>query len=286
MPRFVPSEFLRAVDQYKVTTTQMVPVMFRRLLAGPKEERDRYDLSSLHAIVHAAAPCPADLKAEIIDWLGPIVYEYYGGSEGGAWTYATSEESLAHPGTVGKPWRDCRVAIVDPATREEVPAGETGMVYGRPGRFWPDFTYIANDEKRREIAWDDYFTVGDIGHVDDDGFLYLSDRANDMVISGGVNIYPAEIEASLHNLDGVEDVAVFGIPDPDMGEALAAHVQPVEGANLTEDDIRRHVRETLAAYKVPKVVVFEEKLPREDTGKLFKRRIKAPYWEGTQRISG
>lgn len=286
MPRFIPTEFLRMVDQYKITSTQMVPVMFRRLLAVPKEERDRYDLSSLKAIVHAAAPCPADLKEAIIDWLGPIIYEYYGGSEGGAWTYATSEDSLARPGTVGKAWRDCQVKILDPATDEELPPGETGVVYGKPGGFWPDFTYIANDEKRRDIARGDFFTVGDIGHLDDDGYLFLSDRANDMVISGGVNIYPAEIEASLHNLDGVEDVAVFGIPDPEMGEALAAHIQPRAGAELTEDDVRRHVRETLAAYKVPKVVVFEEKLPREDTGKLFKRRIKSQYWEGKQRISG
>lgn len=286
MPRFVPTEFMRLVDQYKITSTQMVPVMFRRLLAVPKEERDKYDMSSLKAIVHAAAPCPPDLKEAMIDWLGPIIFEYYGGSEGGAWTYATSADSLAHPGTVGRPWRDCEVKILDAATDDEVPTGETGMVYGRSGGFWPDFTYIGNDEKRREIARDKFFTVGDIGHVDEERFLYLSDRANDMVISGGVNIYPAEIEATLHNLDGVEDVAVFGIPDDDMGEALAAHIQPRDGVELTEDDVRQHVRDTLAAYKMPKVVVFEEKLPREDTGKLFKRRLKAQYWEGKQRISG
>ncbi|WP_106847809.1 AMP-binding protein [Blastococcus sp. Marseille-P5729] len=286
MPRFIPTEFLRMVDQYKIASTQMVPVMFRRLLAVPEEERSQYDLSSLKAIVHAATPCPADLKAAMIDWLGPIIFEYYGGSEGGAWTYATSEDSLARPGTVGKAWRDCEIKILDPATDEEVPTGETGIVYGKPGGFWPDFTYIANDEKRRDIARGKFFTVGDIGHVDAEGFLYLSDRANDMVISGGVNIYPAEIEASLHNLEGVEDVAVFGIPDPDMGEALAAHIQPRAGVALTEDDVRRHVRDSLAAYKVPKVIVFEERLPREDTGKLFKRRLKAQYWEGTDRISG
>lgn len=285
MPRFDPVEFMRMVDEYKITSTQMVPVMFRRLLAVPKEERDKYDLSSLKAIVHAAAPCPADLKEAMIDWLGPIIYEYYGGSEGGAWTFATSEDSLAHPGTVGKPWRDCQIRILGPDD-EEVPTGEEGMVYGKSGGFWPDFTYIGNDEKRRDIARGDFFTVGDIGHVDEEGYLYLSDRANDMVISGGVNIYPAEIEASLHNLNGVQDVAVFGIPDPDMGEALAAHIELVEGAQLTEDEIREHVKNTLASYKSPKVVVFEDRLPREDTGKLFKRRLKARYWEGKSRIGG
>ncbi|MFV0534213.1 MAG: AMP-binding protein [Cumulibacter sp.] len=285
MPRFDPIEFMRMVDEYKIMTTQMVPVMFRRLLAVPKAEREKYDLSSLKAVVHVAAPCPPDLKEAMIDWLGPIIYEYYGGSEGGAWTYVTSAESLAHPGTVGKPIGECQIKILGPDD-EEVPTGEEGMIYGYSGPNWAEFTYIGNEEKRREISRGEFFTVGDIGYVDAEGYLYLSDRANDMVISGGVNIYPAEIEASLHNLLGIEDVAVFGIPDKEMGEALAAHVQLVEGASMSEDDVRRHVRETLAGYKVPKVVVFEEKLPREDTGKLFKRRLKAQYWEGKTRING
>ena len=285
MPRFDPVEFMRMVDEYKITSTQMVPVMFRRLLAVPKKERDKYDLSSLKAIVHAAAPCPADLKEAMIDWLGPIIYEYYGGSEGGAWTFADSADSLKYPGTVGKAWRDCQIKILGPDD-EEVPTGEEGMVYGKSGGFWPDFTYIGNDEKRRDIARGEFFTVGDIGYVNEEGYLFLSDRANDMVISGGVNIYPAEIEASLHNLEGIEDVAVFGIPDPDMGEALAAHIQLVEGARVSEEQVREHVQNTLANYKTPKVIVFEDKLPREDTGKLFKRRLKAKYWEGKSRISG
>lgn len=285
MPRFIPTEFLRMVEQYRIVSVQMVPVMFRRLLDVPKEERDKYDLSSLKYVVHAAAPCPPDLKEAMIDWLGPIIYEYYGGSEGGAWTRVNSEEARAHPGTVGREWRDNQIAIIGPDD-QEVPAGETGMVYGRSGGFWPEFTYLHNDQKRRDISRGDFFTLGDIGHVDEEGYLYLSDRANDMVISGGVNIYPAEIEASLHNLDGVRDVAVFGIPDEQMGEALAAHLELEDGAQLSEDDVRTFVRENLAAYKVPKVVVFEDKLPREDTGKLFKRRIKEQYWTGAQRISG
>ncbi|MEO6955718.1 MAG: AMP-binding protein [Antricoccus sp.] len=285
MPRFTAMDFLRTVDKYKIQSTHMVPVMFRRLLDVPEQERAKFDLSSLEAIIHAAAPCPPDLKEAMIDWLGPIIWEYYGGSEGGAWVMCDSAEALAHRGTVGKPWAGSQIKILDPAG-DEVANGDEGMIYGRPGDFWPDFTYIANDEKRREIANGEFFTVGDIGYQDDEGFLFLSDRANDMVISGGVNIYPQEIEACLHNLDGVEDVAVFGIPDERMGETLAAHVQLREGASLSEDDVRSFVREHLAAYKIPKVVVFEQKLPREDTGKLFKRRLKAKYWEDGKRISG
>lgn len=165
------------------------------------------------------------------------------------------------------------------ADGNDAPVGEDGDIYLRPFSAWPDFTYLGDDAKRRGMEIDGYVTVGDIGHVDADGFLYLSDRRNDMIISGGVNIYPAEIEAVILGLDGVADAAVFGIPDPEFGEAIAAHIQPDPGATLTEDDVRRHVEVRLARFKVPKVVVFEESLPREDTGKLFKRRLKAPYWE-------
>jgi len=281
MPKFDPEEFLRLIAQYQADSVQVVPTMFTRLLRLPAETRAKYDVSSLEAVVHAAAPCPPDVKRAMIDWLGPIVREYYGGSEGGIWVDCDSAEWLAHPGTVGKPVLDAAIKILGPDLRE-VPAGETGAIYGRSPTAWPDFTYIGNDAKRREIdAGEGFVTVGDIGRVDEDGFLYLSDRANDMVISGGVNIYPAEIEAALSGLDGVADAAVFGIPDPDMGEALAAHVELLPGSGLTEDDIRDYVRGTLANYKAPKVVVFEQQLPREDSGKLFKRRLKAPYWEKT-----
>lgn len=182
---------------------------------------------------------------------------------------------------MGRPVDDAAIRILDPAMKE-VPAGETGLVYGRSPSAWPDFTYLGDDARRREIdAGDGFITIGDLGHVDDDGYLYLSDRQGDMVISGGVNIYPAEIEACLQNLAGVADAAVFGVPDPDLGETLAAHVEPLPGATLTDDDVRRHVARHLAKYKVPAVVVFEERLPREDSGKLFKRRLKARYWPGT-----
>lgn len=284
MPRFDPEGFLRLIDEFKVDTVQMVPTMFRRLLALPEDVRASYDLSSLKAIVHAAAPCPPDLKKAMIDWVGPIVHEYYGGSEGGAWVMCDSAEALAHPGTVGRPMRDADIKILGP-DGAEVPAGESGLIYGRPFTGWPDFTYIGNDEKRRSIEVDGYITVGDIGHVDTDGYLYLSDRANDMVIQGGVNVYPAEVEASIFRIPGVSDVAVFGIPDVDLGEVLAAHLVIEDGAAITAESVREHVRSDLAKYKVPRVVVFEESLPREDSGKLFKRRLREKYWREAEASS-
>ncbi|XRQ08639.1 AMP-binding protein [Actinomadura welshii] len=278
LPRFDPEEFLRVVETHKVDVVQLVPTMFHRLLRLPEEVRGKYDVSSLREVVHSAQPCPPEIKRAMIDWMGPIVSEYYGGSEGGPWVKCTTEEWLSHPGTVGRPVLDAALRILDSELRE-VPVGEPGIIYGRSPSIWPDFTYLNNDAKRREIdATDGFFTVGDVGRVDEDGYLYLTDRLNDMVISGGVNIYPAEIEASLLSLDGVKDVAVFGIPDTEMGEALAAHVELLRGARLTEQDVRDHVRGRLAKYKVPKVVVFEDELPREDSGKLFKRLLKSKYW--------
>ena len=283
MPRFDPVKFLQIVQDYRVDTVQMVPTMFTRLLQLPQEDRESYDLSSLKAVVHAAAPCPPQLKRAIIDWLGPIVHEYYGGSEGAAWVMCNSEEALSHPGSVGRPLMDAKIRIFGPDP-EPLPAGEPGVIYGKSYSGWPDFTYIGQDEQRHAIERDGYITVGDIGYLDEDGFLYLIDRVSDTVISGGVNIYPAEIEACLHDMDGVADVAVFGIPDPDLGEAIAAHVELLPGAQLSADDVRSFVQTNLAKYKVPRVVVFDEKLPREDTGKLFKRRLKALYWPEGQRI--
>lgn len=282
MPRFDAEEFLRLVELHAVTTVQMVPTMFVRLLRLPPEIRHKYDLSSLKAIVHAAAPCPPDVKRAMIDWLGPVVYEYYGGSEGGPWVHCTTEEWLSHPGTVGRPMPDVSLRIVGP-DGEELPPGRTGVIYGRSPAAWPEFTYTGDVHRRAEVdGGDGYITVGDVGHVDRNGFLYLSDRLNDLVISGGVNIFPAEVEAVLLGLDGVADAAVFGIPEPDLGEALAAHVQLLPGAALTGEQIQAHVREHLASYKVPKVVVFEDELPREDSGKLFKRRLKERYWTATR----
>lgn len=283
MPKFDAEQFLALVEKYKVDEVQMVPTMFTRLLKLPKDVREKYDMSSLEAIIHAAAPCPAEVKQGMIDWLGPIIWEYYGGSETGAVVWCSSEEAMAHPGTVGRPFQDSQIRILG-ADNEPVPTGESGMIYVKPFSSWPDFTYLGDDEKRRSIEQDGFVTVGDIGYLDEDGFLYLSDRANYMVISGGVNIYPAEIEGSLLSMDGVADVAVFGIPDPDLGEVLAAHVELEDGATVSEEEIKAYVTTHLSKYKSPRVVVFEDRLPREDSGKMFKRRLRDQYWTGDRKI--
>jgi long-chain acyl-CoA synthetase len=281
MPSFDAEEFLRIVHDHRVTVVQMVPTMFVRMLGLPEQARARYDLSSLRSIVHAAAPCPEDVKRAMIEWLGPVVAEYYGGTETGPVVYCTSEEWLAHPGTVGRPIEQAVVKVLD-AQGGELPAGESGEVYMWLDT-WPDFTYAGDEEKRRSVERDGLISCGDIGYLDADGYLYLNDRRSDMVISGGVNIYPAEIEACLQSLQGVRDCAVFGVPDDDFGETLATHVELEDGAQLTADDVRDHVRSRLAAYKTPRVVEFSDALPREDSGKIFKRRLREPYWRGRER---
>ena len=278
--RFDPEEFLGLIERHRITSMYMVPTMFVRLLRLPPEVRARYDISSLRHVSHTAAPCPPDVKRALIEWWGPIVDEFYGSTEVGFITGCTSEEWLAHPGTVGRPLpsSDVRVIGVD----GEVPVGESGEVFVR-ARANADFTYFGKAEARAEIERDGLITCGDIGFLDADGFLYLCDRARDMIISGGVNIYPIEIEACLLKLDGVADCAVFGIPDDEYGESIAAAIKLDAGATLGADDIRAHVREHLAGFKVPKVVTFHDSLPREDSGKMFKRKLRQPYWENAGR---
>jgi long-chain acyl-CoA synthetase len=210
-----------------------------------------------------------------------VIVEYYGCTEVGAVTSCTSAEWLAHPGTVGRPIGDARLRILR-VDGSDAPAGEPGDVYVRQPA-WGDFTYQGRDDDRREIELDGLITCGDVGFVDHDGFLHLCDRRNDMVISGGVNIYPAEIEAVLLELPSVRDCAVFGIPDPEYGEALCAVVEPDPAAPPTADEVRNHVRDRLAAYKVPRVVELVDRLPREDSGKIFKRKLREAYWAGTGR---
>ena len=281
MTSFDAEEFLRIVEERRVSVVQMVPTMFVRLLALPEHTRSRHDLSSLRWIIHAAAPCPPEVKREMIEWLGPIVAEYYGSTETGPVVYCTSEEWLEHPGTVGRPLGRAVVKVLD-ADGGELPTGESGEVFMWLD-VWPDFTYAGDDEKRRAIERDGLVSCGDIGYLDTDGYLYLNDRRSDMVISGGVNIYPAEIEACLLALAGVRDCAVFGIPDEEFGEALAVHVELAEGARVSAAEVREHIRANLAAYKTPRVVEFSETLPREDSGKIFKRRLRDPYWAGRER---
>ena len=281
MTNFDAEEFLRIVADHRVTVVQMVPTMFVRLLALPEQVRSRYDLSSLRWVVHAAAPCPPEVKRAMIEWLGPIVAEYYGGTETGPVTFCTSEEWLAHPGTVGRPLERAVVKVLD-ADGNELPAGQSGEIYMWLD-VWPDFSYAGDEEKRRSVERDGLVSCGDIGYLDADGYLYLNDRRSDMVISGGVNIYPAEIEACLLAMPGVRDCAVFGVPDDEFGEALAAYVEPEDGAPLSEEAVREHVRSRLAAYKTPSLVEFRDSLPREDSGKIFKRRLRDPYWAGRER---
>ncbi len=277
MPRFDPEEFLRLVETEKIDTIFMVPTMFIRLMKLPEQVRRKYDMSSLHHIIHAAAPCPADVKRAMIEWWGPVIYEFYGSTESGAVTFANSQDALKKPGTVGKisPGAELRFIGDD---GKVLPQGEIGEIYSRIATN-PDFTYHNKPEKRAEIELEGFITSGDVGYIDEDGYVFICDRKRDMVISGGVNIYPAEIEAALHALPGVHDCAVFGIPDEEFGEALMAVVEPQPGVTLDVADIRARLKTSLADYKVPKHVEIQSHLPREDSGKIFKRRLRDPYWE-------
>jgi long-chain acyl-CoA synthetase len=275
-PRFDPIELLELIDRHRITTLNIVPTMFVRLLEVPRAERARFDLSSLERVVHNAAPCPVEVKKAMIDWWGPVIHELYGGTESGPATACDSHEWLARPGTVGKAVEGVSILILDDAGRP-LPAGEVGEVY-IGSTINSDFTYHGLRDERDEIERDGLITLGDMGHVDDDGYLYLSDRRKDMIISGGVNIYPAEVEAALFAVDGVADCAVFGAPDAEFGEIPLAVVQPAAGLHLDADTIRAELTARLAGYKVPRRVEFLAELPREDTGKIFKRRLREPYW--------
>jgi long-chain acyl-CoA synthetase len=280
-PRFDPEELLRLIEQHRVTHLHMVPTMFVRLLKLPEEVRRKYEVSSLEFVVHAAAPCPPHVKRAMIEWWGPVINEYYGSTETGAVVFCSSEDWLAHPGTVGKAFNGAVVRVLR-EDGSDAAVGEAGDIYCRMPSS-TDFTYHGDDAKRRAAERDGLIGVGDIGFLDADGFLFLCDRRNHMVISGGVNIYPAEIENELLKLSGVADCAVFGIPDDEFGESLCAWIQPQPGETLDAGAIRAELGEMLARYKVPKVIEFSPELPREDSGKIFKRKLREPYWEGAGR---
>jgi long-chain acyl-CoA synthetase len=277
MPRFDAEEFLRLIERDKIDTIFMVPTMFIRLMKLPEAVRSKYDMSSLRHVIHAAAPCPADVKRAMIDWWGPVIHEFYGSTESGAVTFATSEDALKKPGTVGKISPGAELRFIGEDGRV-LPAGHIGEIYSRIAAN-PDFTYHNKPEKRIEIDRDGFITSGDVGYIDADGYVFICDRKRDMVISGGVNIYPAEIEAVLHAIPGVHDCAVFGIPDAEFGEALMAVVEPQPCAALDAEDVRARLKGSLADYKVPRHIEIRSELPREDSGKIFKRRLRDPYWE-------
>jgi long-chain acyl-CoA synthetase len=281
MPRFEPEEFLRLIERERIDTIFMVPTMFIRLMKLPEAVRRKYDISSLRHVIHAAAPCPPDVKRAMIEWWGPVIYEFYGSTESGAVTFATSEDALRKPGTVGRiaPCAELRFIDDDGGL---LPPGEPGEIYSRIAGN-PDFTYHNKPDKRAEIDRDGFITSGDVGYIDEDGYVFICDRKRDMVISGGVNIYPAEIEAVLHAVPGVHDCAVFGIPDAEFGEALMAVIEPQPDVILEAADIRSHLKALLADYKVPKHIDIQPQLPREDSGKIFKRRLRDPHWKNAGR---
>jgi long-chain acyl-CoA synthetase len=273
--KFDAEETLQLIEQYSITHSFMVPTMLIRLLKLPKEVRDKYDVSSLKHVVHAGAHCPPDVKRAIIEWWGPVLFEYYGGTETGAVTYCTSEEALAHPGTVGRAVADATIRILDDAGND-CPTGTPGEIFCRLHSI-PDFTYQGNHEARLEIEQHGLVTCGDIGYLDEEGYLFLSDRKNDMVISGGVNIYPAEIEAALFAHEDVHDCAVFGLPDEEFGEQVVAAILPEQGIDLDEDKLKTFLRQKIAGYMLPRRFIQVNELPRDDNGKVFKRKLRDMY---------
>ena len=286
MEHFDPERFLAAIEQHKITTSQVVPTMFIRLLKLDHTLRSRYDVSSLQAVIHAAAPCPANVKEQIINWFGPVVHEYYAGTEGNGFVYCNSEQWMAHRGTVGQAIQGI-IHICDDEGNE-VPVGESGTVYFEGGA---QFEYHNDKEKTassRDPKGRGWSTLGDVGYLDADGFLYLTDRKAYMIISGGVNIYPQEAENVLVDHPEVADVAVFGIPNDEFGEEVKAVVQPIR--NLTADqekvlekELLAFCRSQLADIKCPRSIDFRAELPRHPTGKLYKRLLKDEYWKAAGR---
>ena len=283
MERFDAEDLLRQIEKHRVVSTFLVPTQFVRMLRLPEEVRSRYDLSSLRLVMHGAAPVAVEIKRQMIEWLGPILFEFYGGTEGGG-VMINSADWLKHPGSVGRPRPGLEVHILDD---EGIPAatGEAGAVYFR-GEDAP-FEYKDDAEKTAEARRGEYYTLGDIGRLDEDGFLYLLDRRADIIISGGVNIYPAEIESVLFELPYVADCCVVGAPDDEWGEHVRAVIeldptQPVDAETIGEEVIA-HCRERLGGYQIPRGVDFAASLPRTETGKLARRVIREPYWAGRDR---
>jgi long-chain acyl-CoA synthetase len=281
MPRFDPVALLELIERERIDSMFMVPTMFIRLLKLAPDLRRRCDLSSLRFVIHAAAPCPHDIKRAMIDWWGPVIHEFYGSTESGAVTLATSADALAKPGTVGRAVAGAELRILDDGGRI-LPAGAVGEIFTRFTDM-PDFTYHNRPDERAKVDREGFITSGDVGWLDGEGYLFLCDRKRDMVISGGVNIYPAEIEAVLYGAPGVKDCAVFGIPDSEFGEKLMAVVEPQEGSAVTAEELGGFLRLHLADYKVPRIIELSRQLPREDSGKIFKRRLRDPFWQGTGR---
>ena len=288
MPRFSETQALAAIEKYQVTHSQWVPTMFTRMLKMPEADRSGYDLSSHKVAIHAAAPCPEGVKRQMFDWWGPIFFEYYGGSELNGLTHCNPQEWLDHPGTVGRPMLGTLHICGDEGN--ELPAGEAGLIYFELPVM--PFEYHNAPEKTRDSQHPqhpNWSALGDIGYVDEDGFLYLTDRASFMIISGGVNIYPQEIEDAMIMHDKIADVAVVGVPSEEMGEEVKAVVQVAAGINIDDllakealaDELMLYARDHIAHYKCPRSIDFIDELPRLPTGKLYKRLLKDKYWGKT-----
>ena len=278
MARFDAEAVLRLISEHRVTHAQFVPTMFVRMLKLPDAVRAKYDVSSLRCVIHAAAPCPVDVKHRMIDWFGPIIHEYYGGTEGFAGTIIGPDEWLAHPGSVGKPLRPVHVVGED---GEELPVGQAGELYFEGG---PAFAYFKDPAKTVSVSNDrGWRSLGDMGFIDEDGYMYLTDRSTFMIVSGGVNIYPQESENLLVMHPLLVDAAVFGVPNDEFGEEVKAVVQPVDGVEASPAfaaELIEYCRANLATYKCPRTVEFDAELPRDPNGKLYKRRIRDRYWQG------
>lgn len=283
MDRWDPEEMLALIDRHRVTHSHMVPTQFHRLLALPEATRAQYDVSSLRFMIHGAAPCPLEVKRRMLEWWGPVVTEYYAATEGGG-TVISGEAWLRKPGSVGTAWPNSVVKVLGD-DGSELPVGEPGQIYMRMGG--SSFEYHHDEKKTAESRVGDLFTLGDIGYLDEDGYLFLCDRKSDMIISGGVNIYPAEIEGEMINHPKIADIAVFGVPHVDWGEEIKAVVQPevgIEPSDELTEEIMAFARERLAKFKLPKSVDYVAELPRDPNGKLYKRTLRDPYWQGRSNI--
>jgi acyl-CoA synthetase (AMP-forming)/AMP-acid ligase II len=280
MRRFEAEAALATIERHRCTTTFMAPTLLKRLVDLPPAVRARYDVSSMRSIVMAAAPCPMRVKEEILAWFGPVLYEFYGSTELGVNTVLAPGDMLRKPSSCGRAAPGVELAVLDDAG-QPLPAGQPGELHVRrgPGMFEG---YYKNDAATRETARGEWLSVGDVAWIDEDGFVFICDRKRDMIISGGVNIYPAEIEDALHRHPAVEDAAVFGVPDPEWGERVHAAVQLRAGAEVAPADLIAFCRRHLADYKTPREVSFHTDFPRDSAGKLVKRLLREPHWAGRQ----
>jgi long-chain acyl-CoA synthetase len=281
LPRFDPISFLEAIERERITHIYLVPTMMSRMLKLPPEVKARYDTSSVEFCVSTGSPWPHEVKRAMIEWWGPVFWETYGASEIGFMTMVSSEEALARPGTAGRIQLGGSLRIYDPEGRE-LPPGQVGDIHVKMDAFGK-FDYSNDPEARRRSEIDEHVSVGDMGWLDEEGFLFITDRKKDMIISGGANIFPAEIEAVLIEAPFIADVAVFGAPDEEFGEKIVAAIQPAAGWAPDAAEVLKWLDGRLARFKYPRIIDFHEALPREDSGKIFKPRLRAPYWEGAGR---